>query len=225
MTQRRRLAIALFAACALGALVVGVVVGAGRDESPGPAPPTVAERTGRSLERTSFLARIVPLAERRERRRERAERAAQRGGPGEAPAARAPGRAALSARLSGDRSQRRDLPPPAPPRPGRHRRRVGELPRTGAARSDGWRGDRDLAPGKAHTAVGAHPAGRRRVQLAQRTAAGARSRGHGLGRRCRADGDSDRHHAARTQRDRRARAGGRRRVRVRVGPRGTHLLG
>ena len=67
MTQRRRLAIALFAACALGAFVVGVVVGAGGDESPGPAPPTVAERTGRSLERTSFLARIVPLAERRER--------------------------------------------------------------------------------------------------------------------------------------------------------------
>ena len=68
MTRRRHLAIALFAACALGALVAGVVVGAGRDESPGPAPPAVAERTGRSLERTSFLARIVPLAERRERR-------------------------------------------------------------------------------------------------------------------------------------------------------------
>ena len=66
MTQRRRLAIAVFAACALGALVVGVVVGAGRDESPGPAPPTVAERTGRSPERTSFLARIVPLAGREE---------------------------------------------------------------------------------------------------------------------------------------------------------------
>ncbi len=68
MTRRRHLAIALFAACALGAFVAGVVVGAGRDESPGPAPPAVAERTGRSLERTSFLARIVPLAERRERR-------------------------------------------------------------------------------------------------------------------------------------------------------------
>ncbi len=68
MQQRPRLALAVLAAFALGALVFGVVVGAGRDGEEEPAPGAVPERAGRSLERTSFLARMVPPAERRERR-------------------------------------------------------------------------------------------------------------------------------------------------------------
>ena len=67
MQQRPRLALAVLAALALGALVFGVVVGAGRDGEEEPAPGAVPERAGRSLERTSFLARVVPPAERRER--------------------------------------------------------------------------------------------------------------------------------------------------------------
>ena len=67
MQQRPRLALAVLAALALGALVFGVVVGAGRDGEEEPAPGAVPERAGRSLDRTSFLARVVPPAERRER--------------------------------------------------------------------------------------------------------------------------------------------------------------
>jgi beta-N-acetylhexosaminidase len=60
--QRRRLTIALVAVVALAAAATGAVVGARQGdehERPGPLP----ERTGRPLERVSFLARIIPARE------------------------------------------------------------------------------------------------------------------------------------------------------------------
>jgi beta-N-acetylhexosaminidase len=66
--RRRRLVLALIALVPLAALVSGVVVGAGRDGGDGEdlPPGSLPERAGRSLERTSFLARVVPPAERGE---------------------------------------------------------------------------------------------------------------------------------------------------------------
>jgi beta-N-acetylhexosaminidase len=65
--RRRRLLLALLALVPLTALVSGIVVGAGRDDGGEPAPAgALPERAGRSLERTSFLARVVPPAARRE---------------------------------------------------------------------------------------------------------------------------------------------------------------
>ncbi|MGH2802732.1 MAG: glycoside hydrolase family 3 N-terminal domain-containing protein, partial [Thermoleophilaceae bacterium] len=64
MTQRRRLAIVVVAALALAATIAGAVVGAGGEDQPeraGPPP----ERSARPLERTSFLAKIVPGGEER----------------------------------------------------------------------------------------------------------------------------------------------------------------
>jgi beta-N-acetylhexosaminidase len=60
--QRRRLTIALVAVVALAAAAAGGIVGAGEggdDERDAPPP----DRTGRPLDRTSFLARIVPAPE------------------------------------------------------------------------------------------------------------------------------------------------------------------
>jgi beta-N-acetylhexosaminidase len=66
--RRRRLVLALLALVPLAALVGGVVVGAGQDGGDGGDEPAGAlpERAGRSLARTSFLARVVPPAARRE---------------------------------------------------------------------------------------------------------------------------------------------------------------
>jgi beta-N-acetylhexosaminidase len=60
MKGRRRLLIALIAAVGLGAATAGALVGADQDEEDPQPPPA---RAGAPLERTSFLARIVPAAE------------------------------------------------------------------------------------------------------------------------------------------------------------------
>jgi beta-N-acetylhexosaminidase len=57
----RRLTILLVAVVALAATTAGAIVGAGQDdEQPGKAPP---DRAAEPLDRTSFLARIIPAAE------------------------------------------------------------------------------------------------------------------------------------------------------------------
>jgi beta-N-acetylhexosaminidase len=60
--QRRRLTIALVAVVALSAATAGAIVGANQDDSEAPAGP-LPERTARPLDRTSFLAKIVPARE------------------------------------------------------------------------------------------------------------------------------------------------------------------
>jgi beta-N-acetylhexosaminidase len=57
---RGLLYLALLGLIALGALVTGVVVGANREGGADAGPAPLPERAGRSLEHTSFLARIVP---------------------------------------------------------------------------------------------------------------------------------------------------------------------
>jgi len=66
--RRRRLTAVLLAVAALGAATAGVVVGAGQDEDDGDGEPagSLPERSGQPLERTSFLARIVPASEAKE---------------------------------------------------------------------------------------------------------------------------------------------------------------
>jgi beta-N-acetylhexosaminidase len=62
--QRRRLTILLVAVVALAAAAAGAIVGGneGNEEEPGPAPPA---RAGEPVDRTSFLARIIPAREER----------------------------------------------------------------------------------------------------------------------------------------------------------------
>jgi beta-N-acetylhexosaminidase len=64
MLRRRRLTILLAAVVALAATVAGAVVGANQDDEP--EPERLPERSGRPLERVSFLAKIVPAREERE---------------------------------------------------------------------------------------------------------------------------------------------------------------
>ena len=67
MRERRRLVIALVVVVAVLAAAAGAIVGAnqGNDEERADAPPP--ERAGQPLERTSFLARIIPAREERQR--------------------------------------------------------------------------------------------------------------------------------------------------------------
>jgi beta-N-acetylhexosaminidase len=66
--RRARLSLGFLALVAVVSFVAGAAVGAGRDDGDdGPAAP-LPERAGRSLERTSFLAKIVPPAEPRDER-------------------------------------------------------------------------------------------------------------------------------------------------------------
>ncbi len=60
--RRRRLTIALVAVVALAAATAGAIVGANHDGNKDEAGP-LPERTGQPLERTSFLARIIPARE------------------------------------------------------------------------------------------------------------------------------------------------------------------
>jgi beta-N-acetylhexosaminidase len=61
--RRRRLTLALFAAVALAATAAGMVVGAGQGDEAEQAAGPLPERSGRQLERVSFLAKIVPTRE------------------------------------------------------------------------------------------------------------------------------------------------------------------
>ena len=169
--QRPRLTLAVLAGLALGALVFGVVVGAGRDGEEEPAPGAVPERAGRSLDRTSFLARVVPPAERRER---------QARGPNvprsvadlakRLPLERKVAQLFLFGFRGADlnaeifrRLRRLDL--------GGIVVGTANYTRSVAARPARGRGDRDLARREARAPLGADRPGRRRVQLAARPAA------------------------------------------------------
>jgi beta-N-acetylhexosaminidase len=68
--QRRRLTILLVAVVAVAAGIGGAVIGAnqGDEDEPGPPPP---QRAGEPLDRTSFLAKIIPARESRPPRRSR----------------------------------------------------------------------------------------------------------------------------------------------------------
>jgi beta-N-acetylhexosaminidase len=64
--RRRRLTAVLLAVAALAAATVGVVAGAGQDEDAEEPAGSLPERSAQPLERTSFLARIVPAREEEE---------------------------------------------------------------------------------------------------------------------------------------------------------------
>jgi beta-N-acetylhexosaminidase len=65
MPRRGRLTILLAAVVALAATTAGAIVGANQDGDE-PGPDHLPERTGRPLERVSFLAKIVPAREQRQ---------------------------------------------------------------------------------------------------------------------------------------------------------------
>jgi beta-N-acetylhexosaminidase len=66
--KRRRLTIALVAVVAVAATAAGLAVGAGQDDDEAGPAALLPERTGEPLERTSFLARIIPAREESQRR-------------------------------------------------------------------------------------------------------------------------------------------------------------